>query len=55
MMPRKKKDTPEERLKKLEGFFDEIQYLLRRYNEDKDGFHAGDVEAAIKEYRLNSG
>jgi hypothetical protein len=53
-MVKKKKDTPEERLKKLEGFFQEVQYLLQRYNEDKDGFYAGDVEAAIKENGLEN-
>lgn len=48
-----KKDTPEERLKKLEMFLQEVQYLLRKYNEDKDEFYAGDVEQAIKDYGLD--
>ena len=52
MKKKKKKDTPEERLEKLENFLQEVQYLLRRYNEDKDGFYAGDVEAAIRECGL---
>ena len=47
-----KKDTSEERFKKLEMFFQEVQYLLRKYNEDKDEFYAGDVEQAIKDYGL---
>lgn len=47
-----KKDSPEERLKKLEALFEEIQYLLRREEEKEEWINGGDIRDAIKSLEL---
>lgn len=46
------KDTPEERLKKLENFVWNIKWRLERYKKKDESFFPEDIEQDLKDYKL---